>query len=96
MWVYRTFSSASPYWDGKLRAEYRQTKLAEYDCRWDEKGSRPKTIEKPKHFEMQYQSKQELFEVGWDREPIEEIHSVRKSASNRYSEQLKPPFAEAA
>lgn len=21
------------YWDGKLRAEYRQTKLAEYDCR---------------------------------------------------------------
>lgn len=39
------------YWDGKLRAEYRQEKLAEYDCRWNEKDQRPKTIENPQHFE---------------------------------------------
>ena len=85
------------YWDGKLRAEYRQTKLAEYNCRWDEKCKRPKTIEKPQHFETQYQSKQqELFEIGWHREPIEEIRSVRKSPRNRYSEQLKLPFVAAA
>ncbi len=85
------------YWDGKLRAEYRQTKLAEYDCRWDEKGKRPKSIGKPEHFATQYKSRQqELFEMGWDREPIEEIRSVRKSLRNRYSEQLKLPFSKAA
>ena len=68
------------YWDGKLRAEYRQTKLAEYDCRLDEKSHRPKTIEKPQYFETHYVSKQpELFEVGWNREPIEEVRAERKS-----------------
>ena len=46
------------YWDGNLRAEYRQTKLAEYDCRWDEKGNRPKTIGTPEYFETPYKSKQ--------------------------------------
>ncbi len=81
------------YWDGKLRAEYRQTKLAEYDCRWDEKGKRPKTIEKPEHFETKYQSKQpELFEVGWQREPIEEIRAERKAKKLRFSKQLQLPF----
>ena len=85
------------YWDGKLRAEYRQTKLAEYDCRWDEKSQRPETIEKPRLFETQYQSNQlELFEVGWQREPIEELRSVRKSPKNKYSKQFELPFAEAA
>ena len=85
------------YWDGKLRAEYRQEKLAEYACKWDEKGKRPKSIEKPKHFETKYKSKQqELFEVGWKREPIEEIRAKRKSPKSRYSEQMKLPFEEAA
>jgi hypothetical protein len=61
------------YWDGKLRAEYRQTKLAEYNCRWDDKDKRPKTIEKPPYFGTPYSSNQlELFEIGWYREPIEE------------------------
>ena len=83
------------YWDGKLRAEYRQTKLAEYDCRWDEKGSRPKAIGKPEYFETKYKSKQpELFEVGWHREPIEEIRSERKTKKMRFSKQLKLPFRE--
>jgi len=85
------------YWDGKLRAEYRQEKLAEYDCRWNDQEQRPKIIEKPKHFETKYSSKQpELFEVGWHREPIEEIRAERKSSRNLYSEQLKLPFSEAA
>lgn len=85
------------YWDGKLRAEYRQTKLAEYNCRWDEKGKRPKSIGEPEHFETKYKSKQqELFEMGWNKEPIEEIRKERKSPRNRYSEQLKLPFAKTA
>ena len=85
------------YWDGKLRAEYRQTKLAEYDCRWDEKSHRPKNIEKAQHFETPYSSKQpELFEVGWLREPIEEVRAERKSSWSVFSEQIKLPFSEAA
>jgi transposase len=85
------------YWNGKLRAEYRQEKLAEYDCRWNEKEQRPNIIEKPKHFETKYSSKQpELFEVGWLRDPIEEMRADRKSSKKVYSEQIKLPFAEAA
>jgi len=85
------------YWDGKLRAEYRQTKLAEYDCRWNDEEQRPKTIGKPQHFETPYRSKQpELFEVGWLREPIEEIRAERKSAKKWYSEQLNLPFVKVA
>lgn len=85
------------YWDGKLRAEYRQEKLAEYDCRWNDKEQRPNAIEKPKHFETKYSSHQpELFEVGWLREPIEGIRAERKSSRRVFSEQIKLPFAEAA
>ena len=85
------------YWDGKLRAEYRQEKLAEYDCRWNDKENRPQTIEKPKQFETKYSSRQpELFEMGWLREPIEEMRAERKSSKRVYSEQLKLPFSEAA
>lgn len=66
------------YWDGTLKAEYRQTKLAEYECRWDDQGKRPESIGKAKHFETKYQSRQqELFEMGWLREPIEEIRAER-------------------
>ncbi len=85
------------YWDGKLRAEYRQEKLAEYDCRWNDKEQRPQSIDKPKHFETTFSSRQrELFEVSWLREPIEEIRAERKSAGPVYSEQLKLPFSKAA
>ena len=85
------------YWDGKLRAEYRQEKLAEYDCRWNDKEQRPQSIDKPKHFDTTFSSRQqELFEVGWLREPIEEIRAERKSAGSVYSEQQKLPFSEAA
>ena len=85
------------YWDGKLRAEYRQEKLAEYNCRWDEKSRRPQRIEKPRYFETPYVSKQaELFEVGWNREPIEEVRAERKSLRAVFSEQRRLPFSEAA
>jgi len=85
------------YWDGKLRAEYRQEKLAEYDCRWDEKSHRPQSIETPRHFETPYSSKQaELFEVGWNREPIEEVRAERKSLRTVFSEQRRLPFSKAA
>lgn len=83
------------YWDGKLRAEYRQEKLAEYNCRWDEESKRPTIIEKPQYFQTDYSSRQrELFEVGWQREPIEEVHSERQSHKTIYSEQLKLNFGE--
>lgn len=85
------------YWDGKLGAEYCQTKLAEYDCRWDEKSSRPKSVEKARHFETPYSSKQpELFEVGWAREPIQEVRAERRLSRSIFSEQIKLPFPEAA
>lgn len=85
------------YWDGTLKAEYRQTKLAEYECRWDDQGKRPDTIGKAKHFETKYQSKQqELFEMGWLREPIEEIRAERKSLRSSQPKQIKLPFSEAA
>lgn len=85
------------YWDGKLRAEYRQEKLAEYDCHWNDKEQRPQSIDQPKHFETTFSSRQrELFEVGWLRDPIEEIRAERKSARSVYSEQLKLPFSKAA
>jgi hypothetical protein len=38
----------------------------------------------------------ELFEVGWQREPIEEIRAERKLLRIGFSEQLNLPFAEAA
>jgi len=85
------------YWDGKLRAEYRQEKLAEYNCRWNENEQRPQTISKPEYFETKYKSKQpELFEVGWLRDPIEEVRAEIKSSKRVYSEQLRLPFSEAA
>lgn len=85
------------YWDGKLRAEYRQEKLAEYNCRWDDKSHKPKTISKATHFETKYSSKQrDLFEVGWLREPIEEMRQERNSRKTVYSEQMRLPFSDAA
>lgn len=85
------------YWDGTLKTEYRQTKLAEYECRWDDRGQRPETIGKGNHFETKYQSKQqELFEMEWLREPVEEIRADRKSLKSSQSKQIKLPFSEAA
>jgi hypothetical protein len=37
------------YWDGKLRAEYRSQILTEYQCKWEEKSSRPTIISQPLH-----------------------------------------------
>jgi len=49
------------------------------------------------YFETPYVSKQpELFEVGWNREPIEEVRAERKAFRSVFSEQINLPFAEAA
>ncbi len=54
-----------------------------------------------KHFypleTFNHSSKQaELFEVGWNREPIEEVRAERKSLRAVFSEQRRLPFSEAA
>ena len=83
------------YWDGKMRAEYRQETLAEYSCRWDEAGHRPKTLGGAKHFESTYNSKQlELFDPGWLREPVEEMRAERKTRRPLAARQLKLNFGE--
>ena len=85
------------YWNGKLRTEYRQTKLAEYACRWDEKGKRPKEIGEPEHFATKYKSRQqELFEMDWNREPIEEMRSDGKTQNQSKAKQPELPFGKAA
>lgn len=38
----------------------------------------------------------ELFEVGWLRDPIQEVRADRKSSRSVFSEQIKLPFSEAA
>ena len=83
-------------WEDNLQAEYRQSKLAEYDCRWDEKRRRPQSIEKPRYFEMPYVSNQaELFKVDWSREPMEEVRAEKNSLRSVFLKQLKLPFSEA-
>lgn len=60
------------YWDGKLRAEYQAQVLAEYRCRWDATGQRPKAITQPRYYETPFQSRQRvLFDPLWVRDPIE-------------------------
>jgi transposase len=67
------------YWDKKLRAEYDANLLAEYNCKWDNVGQRPKSISKGKFFETPFQSPQlNLFEPYWDLNPQE----VQSSASH--------------
>lgn len=60
------------YWDGKLRAEYENHLLAEYNCKWDTNFNRPKSITNPQLFETPYNSTQlSLFDLNVYRDPIE-------------------------
>jgi len=59
------------YWDGKLRAEYGEHKLLEYQCRWGKNDSRPMALSHPVHHDHPFQSKQrELFDPLWLRDPV--------------------------
>lgn len=59
-------------WDGKLRAEYQNQKLAEYDCTFDERARRPMSIARPTFHEHPFRSAQpELFDPLWVRDPEE-------------------------
>lgn len=60
------------YWDKKLRAEYENSLLAEYNCKWDSNFNRPKSITNPQFFENPYNSAQlSLFDLDPYRHPVE-------------------------
>lgn len=60
------------YWDGKLRAEYEDCLLAEYNCKWDSNFNRPKSIQNPQLFQTPYNSAQlSLFDLDCYRHPFE-------------------------
>ena len=59
------------FWDGKLRAEYKEKVLSEYAGRYSEERRGVVRLEPGEHFETEYNTKQqELFEVGWQRDPV--------------------------
>jgi hypothetical protein len=61
-WLARTPVQVT-LWDGKLRAEYRNQKPAEYECTFDERARRPTSIIEPTFHEHPFESPQpELFD----------------------------------
>ena len=59
------------YWDGKLRAEYGEHRLLEYQCRWGKNDLRPTGLSHPIHHNHPFQARQqELFDPLWLRDPI--------------------------
>jgi hypothetical protein len=59
------------YWDGKLRAEYGEHRLTQYQCRWEKNDLRPVAVSNPLHYEHPFQTKQQdLFDPLWLRDPI--------------------------
>ncbi len=82
------------YWDGKLRAEYQNHLLAEYNCKWNSNFNRPKSIANPTFFDTPFQSTQlELFDIGINHNPVELIpfHLTSKKVAVG-AEQLKLYF----
>lgn len=60
------------YWNGRLRAEYREQLLTEYRCRWDNTHLRPKSISHPQPQIHPFRSPQPaLFDPLWLRDPVE-------------------------
>jgi hypothetical protein len=58
--------------DHVLTITYKSHFLAEYNCKWDSKENRPKSISNPLLFDSPFQSTQlELFDIGRDLSPIE-------------------------
>lgn len=60
------------YWNGRLRAEYREQVLSEYAGKWSDERRGVVALKPGEHFQTRYNTRQsELFEVGWQRDPIE-------------------------
>jgi transposase InsO family protein len=83
------------YWDGKLRAEYQEHKLAEYKCHWENTKLRPKFIGQPVLHANPFQSKQQfLFDPLWIRDPVERVGRIdepltQKQVASRGGKQMK-------
>lgn len=86
------------FWDGKLRAEYRERVLSEYAGEYSDERRGVVRLEPGEHFETEYNTKQqELFEVGWQRDPLENTDEkmiVQRQAADAF--QLKLKFESAA
>jgi transposase len=80
------------YWDGKLRAEYQEHMLIEYQCRWDKKDPRPAALQRPIQHDHPFHSKQQtLFDPLWIRDPIEpnEMRSEKAKPAAPAATQLR-------
>lgn len=59
------------YWEGKLRAEYGEHLLTEYQCRWGQHEPRPTVLKNPTLHAHPFQTKQQnLFDPLWLRDPV--------------------------
>jgi transposase/transposase InsO family protein len=59
------------YWEGKLRAEYGEHLLTEYQCRWGQSDTRPTALHQPTYHAHPFQTKQQnLFDPLWLRDPV--------------------------
>jgi putative transposase len=59
------------YWDGKLRADYGEQRLVEYQCRWGTNAPRPTALSHPTPHPHPFQSRQQnLFDPLWLRDPV--------------------------
>jgi hypothetical protein len=84
---------------GKLRAEYREKVLSEYDGKWSDERRGVFNLKPGIHYETEYSSRQqELFDPEWLRDPIENLSEQRtiKGAPEEEPYQPKLNFGEAA
>ncbi len=87
------------FWDGKLRAEYREKVLTEYAGKWSDERRGVINLKPGIHYETEFSSKQrELFDPEWLRDPVENMNQQRsvKSAIEEEYYQPKLNFGEAA
>jgi transposase len=80
------------YWDGKLRAEYQDQLLTEYQCRWSPKDPRPLAVQQPTPHIHPFHSKQQtLFDPLWLRDPVEpgELLPAKIKAAPATAKQLR-------
>lgn len=85
------------FWDGKLRAEYREKVLSEYDGKWSDERRGVTGLKPVIHYETEFSSKQqELFDPEWLRDPVENIsqRGIKNSNEEEYY-QPKLNFGEA-
>ena len=87
------------FWDGKLRTEYREKVLSEYDGKWSDERRGGVNLKPGIHYETEFSSKQQaLFDPEWLRDPVENLSQQRsvKSAMEEEYYQPKLNFGEAA